>query len=171
MQSGIIISSFKTDTPFPNYVKFKHDSETLSRYEDEKGRYFSISGITIFDRETNHPVKLSINIGFGILLGYSTDVKTFTSPAMETINIEYFKVEYHDENSANEVRSLLGEEYSKYINPSEVYEVFIKGEKYFHLKEIGDGDFIGVNRDGILYNVSHDPISITEVEEGLKALL
>lgn len=29
LNSGLIISSVKTDTPFPNYVKFKHDSELI----------------------------------------------------------------------------------------------------------------------------------------------
>lgn len=170
LQSGIILSSTKVNTPFPNYIKFRHNSEVLSRYEDEKGRYYSLSGITLLDQ--NHLINLKINVGFGILLGYSIGTNDLISPVLDTINTEYFKVEYHDDESlVDEVRLLLGDESLKFVNTSDIYNVFVKGERFIHLKEVTDGDFIGVNKSGAFYKITHDPLGIEEIKDGFNLLI
>ncbi|WP_162842699.1 hypothetical protein [Mucilaginibacter pineti] len=45
------------------------------------------------------------------------------------------------------------------------------GKVYFHIKDLEDGDFIGIDSDKIIYKITHDPCEIIPLPESLKTVL
>lgn len=50
------------------------------------------------------------------------------------------------------------------INENDIYAISLNGKEYYHLKELEDGDFIGIDKDNKIYKITHDPYMIQELE-------
>lgn len=159
-----IISGVKiSNTPFPNYRKFSLNVDTLNKYEDKKGKYFSIKGIKVYDINLKEFVDLEIDIAYGILQGYTIpNVKEF-NPDISKINLENYSIEVFGEESSS-IKELFTKEELAFLNVNDIYEVKLKGKTYFHIKDLEDGDFIGIDYDKKIYKITHDPFEITPIE-------
>lgn len=80
-------------------------------------------------------------------------------------------LQFHIHDNRSKIKDLLSENDSKMIAHSEIYEVNLDGKKYYHIADLGDGDFIGINEQKILVKVTHFPFSITEFNGSLGELL
>jgi hypothetical protein len=49
--------------------------------------------------------------------------------------------------------------------------VKLRGSLYYHLRDLEDGDFIGIDADKIIYKITHDPFEIIPLNETLEQLL
>jgi hypothetical protein len=167
LNDGLIKSVKKVNTPVPNYYKFLFDVNILNKYENKKGRYFCIHGVTVFDNQLNRNVEIQINVSFGIVLGFFVLGAKEIVPNLDRIDINNYRIKYFDEQGIDILTKLLNKEEIKFINPSDVYEIILNGKKYYHLKDMEDGDFIGIDIEKNAYKIIHDPFEITILEKKL----
>jgi hypothetical protein len=52
-----------------------------------------------------------------------------------------------------------------------VYEVILNGNVYFHIQDLEDGDFIGIDENKAFYKITHDPFEITKIDTSLKKII
>ncbi len=170
LSDNIISGINESNVPFPNYKKFSLNSNVLSKYENRYGRYFVIQGIKIFDFNTKEYVELKINIGFGLLLGYATPGIKMFNPDLTNIDLGGLSLRFFAEEDTTKVKLFTKEEWSL-LNPNEVYEVEINGKKYFHILDLEDGDFIGIDEKRNIYKITHDPFLITPINKRIIEIL
>ena len=60
--------------------------------------------------------------------------------------------------------SLLTKQELANINENDIYASNLNGKDYYHLKELEDGDFIGIDTDNHIYLIAHDPFEIKNIE-------
>jgi hypothetical protein len=171
LDEGIITGSRLLKEPFPNFVQFSLDVKLLNKYEDKLGPYFKVKGVTVFDTKSVATVELQIRISHGLIFGYEPQISKLESPDFETLNTSGYRIEYFENPEFDPIKKLLTEEEIKLINPNEVYELELKGKSYYHIAELEDGDFIGMDLDKKVYKITHDPYEIVELQDSLKEIL
>ncbi len=171
VDEGIIIGIWLPYDAWPNYVQFSLNTELYYKYEDKLRPTFTIMGITVFDSKSAVTTEIQIEIWHGIITGFEPQFAKLESPDFETINTSGYWIEYSDQSEFEPIKKLLTEEEIKLINPNDVYELELKGRSYYHIAELEDGDFIGMDLDKKIYKITHDPYEIVELQDNLKEIL
>lgn len=170
LNENIILGAKSNDASSPNYRKFTLNREILNKYEDKSGNYFSVNGIKVYDFELNDFVDIQIKIGFGLIQGYSTvSIKEF-NPDVTRIDSKnhYIKI-FGEDNSS--IKKLFTKDELSFLSFNELYEVKLNGKSYFHIKDLEDGDFVGIDLNKNIYKITHDPFEIRNLEGSLIEIL
>lgn len=63
------------------------------------------------------------------------------------------------------IAHVLTQEERMAISASDIYSVRIEGKEYFHLMDLEDGDFIGIDIGKNVYRITHDPVNVTWLDD------
>ena len=74
-------------------------------------------------------------------------------------------------NEFDDIKHVFNGEELAIIDKEDVYEVELNGTIYYHLQELEDGDFIGIDQNKKIYKITHDPFEITELKGALAEIL
>lgn len=163
LSEGIVTGTKKLNKqPYLNYTKFSLKTALLNKYENKKGSFFQIKGIRVFDLGTSAFIDINIDIAYDLLIGYSTPSRN-PDFDLTNINVDGFYNKHHENDDFKNLSIILDESEIKLLNEAEVYEVILKGLKFYHIKDLEDGDFIGIDINKKLYKITHDPFTITEL--------
>jgi hypothetical protein len=167
VKDGIILSVKKQDA---QYNKFVLNNNLLNKYEDKNGRYYAIKRIRLSDRETTKTL-LALRVGYWIILGYSIENDSLLNLTNDRINIDTsnISIEFFDDN--NIIKDLFSKEELKCITPNDVYEIELNGNLYYHIRDTKDGDFIAIDTNKNVYNITHDPFEIKLLSDSLLNIL
>lgn len=112
-------------------------------------------------------LEVSIYIAYGIINGYSVDNSSskYKFDASE-VDVSFVKKFIIGDRINLKILSFLTDEEKKFVNVNDIYATTINGKDYYHLKELEDGDFIGIDEFGGIYKVVHDPFEISLVRRG-----
>jgi len=170
IQAGLLATRRVEHIWMPNMVKFGFTPGVSGRFELKKGRFFFVRGIKVFDRSSLRDVEVILFFNFGFVTGYATPEADNFDPDLSTLSTERWYREYQDTDNIKEIEGLLGDAVDL-VNPAHVFEVEIDGRLFYHLLEIGDGDFVGIDSNGTVYECFHDPFEIRPCAECLKDVL
>ncbi|SDM14643.1 hypothetical protein [Chryseobacterium taihuense] len=159
IQDGIL-SGIKLYDQFPNYVGFRFNTSILQKYEDKSVPESNLSNIKVFNKNTSNYQLIKIKLGYGLILGYEIDNRDNFIPDFNYIEINEEKEIIQSNNDFNEIANLFTEEERNLINQSEVYPITLNNKKYYHLYDLEDGDFIGMDESKEFYKITHDPFNI-----------
>lgn len=166
-----IIKAVRFYKHLPNYVSFRQDVKLLNKYEKKLESSFEIRGLSVFDKTSNSFISYSIDCGYGLNFGYTMLTPKNFMPDLNKINVtNHIKIQ-KGEDEFNKINFLFSKEELALINPSEVYELDLKGKTYYHLKDIEDGDFLGIDINKNIYKITHDPFEINLQKNELINLL
>ncbi|MBP7376380.1 MAG: hypothetical protein KA956_07870 [Pyrinomonadaceae bacterium] len=169
LEAGIVrfIGNSEVDHPaFKNYVNFTYNPKVSVRFQNMNERFWRVTGIKVKDQKRLEDAVVSIFFSYGLICGYSYDTNREFSPDAATIDVSSVTREFLD-SPDTVVRTLLSDDDQRLINWSDVFEVEVNGKEFFHLRDIGDGDFIGIDGDGLIYEIHHDPLEVIGVEGNL----
>lgn len=146
------------DSDYSFGVSYKR--EVIRKYEKKDEKDYSITGIKIFNEKTSNETQLEIFFSSGVIAGVSSDNELILSDLnLNKINIDFIKVKEKEmDENVKEIMLSLG---IKKFNPSDVFEVKVKGRRMLHLRDLSDGDFLA-SEDGNYYLIS---VSLREVLE------
>jgi hypothetical protein len=155
----------------PGYVAFTFHSNILKKYDRENERDFKLTNIKVYDNKSLSFVSYEVYVSSGTISGYSLVGSKGHNVDVRKVDVSGFKKEFIGESDYNRIMHVLNEEEKKLLNPSEVYSIFINDKEYFHLKDIEDGDFIGVDENKIVYKITHDPLEEVVINKKLSEVL
>lgn len=162
LHKGVIIGL----SDIPGYVGLTFYPEVYKKFYDKKGRNFKLSNIYVFDEMSKEFIDYEIYVSSGVINGYSIKKNKYIID-IARIEVSKFRKIYLDSNDYDHISSILTPEEKEKINPEEVFSVEVNGNIYYHLKDVGDGDFIGIDRNKNIYKLTHDPFEVTLIRESL----
>lgn len=166
-----IIEAVRVDKKMPDYINFRLNTQILNKFEKKNEKMFTVNGIKIFDKISREYKILNLDLGFGLILGYSVkDIFNF-NPDIHIINVDSIYKVFYNNDDFDKIQSLFTNEEKDKINVSEVYEVELDGKIYYHLKDLEDGDFIGIDNNKNIFKITHDPFDIIKLNESLENIL
>lgn len=171
INEGLIKGIRKLDNPIKNLNKVLFDVKILNKYENKKIGFFSIKGVKAFDLITQSYVEIVIYISSNILLGYAIPKAVKVNLDVSKIKVDNFRMQQMENDDYDKIKPLFKKAELELINPNEVYEVQLNGKTYYHLEDLEDGDFIGVDIGKNLYKITHDPFEITLLKADLSEIL
>jgi hypothetical protein len=151
----------------PDYISFSFDPHIYRDFENRRMQDYMIRNIKVSNID-KRKFDYTIWVVAGVICGYS--LKGFDQSVIDLNSVDvraYAKV-YLENDDFGKLAALLNADDIKEINPSEVYEVVLNGNTYYHIKDLEDGDFIGIGTDKVIYTITHDPFEIVPLNKSLK---
>lgn len=173
LKSGLLKYQRDADVDHPvfkNYKNFTYDPKISKLYYDPKGRFSRVRNISVENKKRTVETSLAIYFSYGLVCGYAFDDVRYFDPDIASIDISNARFDFLDEPDL-EVSKLLAPDDRRLINWSDVFEVELDGKVYFHLKDIGDGDFIGIDQNRTLFEIRHDPFEIRTLTESFADII
>jgi hypothetical protein len=165
---GLFAASRKIRNDSENeHVSFSFNPSLINEFENRKARNYQIKGIKLYDRLAQNGLNFTLYVYSGVISGYLIEGTKFDID-LNKIDAAHFKQIYNDNRDAKKLNKLLSADETKLINPDEVYEVVLNDKIYFHIQDLGDGDFIGIGMDKVVYEITHDPFEIKPIGKSLK---
>jgi hypothetical protein len=164
IEEGLIASVILSDNPRPNYVNFTFDPKVSKKYEKDDGRFFRLENIKVYDDVSEAWNDLEVYITHGLVCGYALTKAVKTKPTFTEVVADDFKQKYLDDFELQLMRTFLSNVEIELINPSDFYEIDLEGRTYYHIRDLEDGDFIGIDEDKNVYQITHDPFEIRRLE-------
>src|ERR1700761_644084 len=129
----------------PGYVCFTYHPKIAKQFENIRDQNYQLTDIKVFDIKSNSYLLYSIYVSTGRINGYSiVGAKNFVID-LNNINVQEFKKVYKTNGDFRKIEPYLTSLEKQKINPGEVYEVKLNDKMLFHIKDLEDGDFIGVD--------------------------
>lgn len=155
----------------PGYVAFTFNSEVLKKYDRKNDRDFKLTNIKVFDNKSSFFLPYEIYVSSGTISGYSLGGGKNRSIDVSKIDILGLKKEFIGESDYNRLVKVFDEKEKKLLNPSEVYSVFVDNKEYFHIKDLEDGDFVGIDEKKVVYIITHDPMKVLALDKKITEVL
>jgi len=155
----------------PGYVAFTFHSDVLKKYDSENERDFKLTNIKVYDNKSFGFVPYEIYVSSGTISGYSLGRNKKNNIDISKVDVSGFKKEFIGESDYNRIMHVINEEEKKLLNPSEVYSIFILGKEFFHIKDLEDGNFIGMDECKVIYQIAHDPMEAVVINKKLSEVL
>ncbi|WP_254561341.1 hypothetical protein [Dyadobacter diqingensis] len=155
----------------PGYVAFSYNSKVISLFEKKEEKNYKITGIKVYDSRSKSNLKYSIYISSGVINGYSIEGADKYSLDLVKIDVSRFKLVLISNNDFKEISQLLDSLEVKLLNPADIYTVLLNDKVYYHLIDLEDGDFIGMDTGKMFYKITHDPFEIIQIHKSLNQIL
>ncbi|MFC0514356.1 hypothetical protein ACFFGT_09100 [Mucilaginibacter angelicae] len=173
IESGLFTSSLVGySTSDPDYVAFSF-SDQIRDFERKRERGYKITNIKVRDVSGNKIFMYTIYVSDAVIAGYA--IQGFDKHVIDIISADTdtFIRKFYDNNNADyeNLKKLISEEALKLIKPENVYEVNLKGRVFYHIEDLEDGDFIGIESHGQICKITHDPFEIIPLDQSLTAFL
>ncbi len=164
---GVLINA----SDLEGYVAFTYNYDCVKKYENRNSRAFRISNIKVFDKKLSTYLNYTIYVSSGMINGYSIQGSKKYNIDIDKVDVKDYKIEIRDNSEYNELANILNLKERELLNPSEVYKIEIEGIEYFHILDLGNGDFIGIDKNKTIYKIKHNPLEITKIEANLENIL
>jgi hypothetical protein len=155
----------------PDYVAFSFNSEIINDYENQKEKDYKITNIRVWDSYNQKYALYTIYISAGVISGYSLKAESSIVVDLTRIDTSLFVKLYYDNADFKKLSGILSSKDIKLINPNNVYEVSLNGKTFYHLHDLEDGDFIGIDTEKVIYKITHDPYEIIPINDSLEKIL
>jgi len=146
------------------YVAFTFHSDKLKKYDKINEPDFNLTNILVYDSKISEYIPYEIYISRGTISGYSLGGNKKHNIDVNKVEVSDFKRVYIGKDDYDRIASILNEDEKELLSPSEVYSVYVFNKEYFHIKDLEDGDFIGVDENKIVYKISHDPQEVMKLD-------
>lgn len=152
------------ETDIPNLVSFSFTHGFYKKFEDRLGDAFKLTNIKVKDLYSGKILTVSAYFSYGIFTAYAVEEKISNYEFdLSSIIFSNVKKVLRSDKVSFEILSLLTKEEVQRINASEIYTSYIDGAEYFHIRELEDGDFIGITRSNQVYKITHDPFEVVSI--------
>lgn len=140
-------------------------SPKASRFEDRRCPVFALKNIKVFETISNKEVAMDLYIVGDLVSFYVilSDLKKFAFNPNEVDINDCYRDDF-DDSELGKVESLLKMKLRDVLNSEDIYIVTVLGKEIYHLKDLEDGDFLGVDLNGRLLKVTHDLLCLEEVK-------
>jgi len=142
----------------PGYVSFTYHSNVLKKYDREQEQDFKLSNIKVYDKKSARFLKYDIYVSSGTINGYVLEGSNKHDIDLNKIDVSNYVRVTFGESDYNRISHLLSKSEKALLNPSQIYVVSINEKEYFHLKDLEDGDFLGIDEENNIFEIFHDPL-------------
>lgn len=170
INDGLLRGVIMNASDIPGFVAFTFRPEVLERYDRRNEPDFKLTNIKVYDANSSEFVSYEIYVSNATISGYSLSRGKNHKIDPNKVDISGFKKQYI-KSAYDRVANILDSEEKKLLNPSVIYSVLVGDKEYFHIKDLEDGDFIGIDEDKIVYNITHDPMEVLIINGKLSEIL
>ena len=123
---------------------------------------FLIQNILVWNNREGRYTEVELDILEGMLCGYNL---TCDLSDLDICNIDTTQVaekHFRNEDKEEVMRILEGvdSDIIDQLDVNETFQIEIEGGVHYVIKNLGDGDYISIDKEGAVYRLTHDPYCI-----------
>ncbi len=158
---------------YPDFIAFPYSDE-YNEFRRRGERDYEISNIKVQDINGDNWFDYTIFVSEEVITGYS--IKGLADNIIDVTSADVASyIRRHDPDDYRRdyqnLKEILDEDEIKLIDPDEIYEVNLKERTFYHVRDLEDGDFIGIESNGQICKITHDPFEIIPLKESLAEIL
>ncbi len=139
------------------------DANLAKKYTNKKiPRFFIIKDIKIFNRKDNLYEDIELDIVTGLLSGFKINTK-YRNLDFNTIDSSHIKEKHFEDKNGGTLTKILGkidEDIISQLDIDETFEIKIPEGEFYVIKNLGDGNYLSINKQGAVYGMIHDPYEV-----------
>ena len=138
----------------------------MARSVEQKDTNYKLVGIKVLDNLTRTYKNIELDLYEGILIGYRID-ETAGELDFSGVDVSEVKEAYYENDDKDALEEIIGMKLSTAIvSKLDIDNTFIanlpEGE-FFVIKDLEDGNYLSMDRDGAVYGMIHDPYEIEKL--------
>ena len=110
----------------------------------------------------------------GLIIGYKTNVDV-DDIDIATINVSKIWEKHFLNKDYQEIRVVLdslSQQELKNLNLAKnTFKICINNKEYYAIQDIGDGNYVVLNKQGIVFKATHDPFEIKKIYSSVEEYL
>ncbi|MHA3789596.1 hypothetical protein ACX0HA_15400 [Flavobacterium hauense] len=146
------------------YIAFTYNSNVLKKYEIKNESGFKLGNIRVFDKKSLRFLILTIYVSSGTINGYALTGGKKYDLDLNNLDISSLKKEYNVNYDYKQILNILDVNERELINSSNIYSVYLGDKEFFNIRELEDGNFVGMDKENNIYKITHDPFETTIIE-------
>ena len=155
-----------------NYYGLVLDMSMVNEYQNTSKGQYSLLGAKVWDNVTNSYLSFETILMNGLVMGFALPKETnsFNLNPSKSSTVYVTKNESDEDDSINFLKTILTKQEISFLEGKDIYEVEVDGKVFYHLKDLEDGDFIGIDKSGEIYKLTQDPFEIILIDKEIKEL-
>lgn len=162
LQKGLY-RRFRKDAQFLGYYSIGFDPKQSDK-SMTKGKQFEIENIHIFENGNVHKLKLTIYEGLWIGFEIDKNIIDFKNFNFDTTNIKKVTSRFEPDKKIKKLVEGLKSDKLELYNLSEIE---IEGKVFYQIKDLEDGNYIGIDNTGSVFGLIHDPYKIEKIYDSV----
>lgn len=154
-------------TQYPHNDKgtytLSRDAKLAKKYADKKlTHFFILRGIKIFNKSRYIYEDVELYIVEGMLAGFKITAR-YRDLDLNKIDITGIKEKHFKDEDKETVSKILGKidkDLLSQLDVSDTFKIEIEEGEFYVIKNLGDGNYLSINKQGAVYGMIHDPYEI-----------
>lgn len=128
----------------------------------------------LFKTFTGDKISVDLYTSEGLIVGYKSnvevkDIDVSTIDISEIwekhfLNNDYFEIEHI-------FKPLTNEQLNKLSMVKNTFKIEVHGTSYYPVHDIGDGNYVAIDKEGEVFKITHDPFEVQKIYESILIFL
>ena len=123
---------------------------------------FIIKDILVWNKKENRYEPIELDIMEGMLAGYSlkANVRELDLSRIDVSRVKEQTFENHEQEELANIIGDVDDKIRSYLSLESSFKIIIPEGTFYVIKDLGDGDYISIDKLGRVYEMTHDPYEV-----------
>lgn len=174
LNNDFLISFKPNDLNFKDWYSVQLNAKLEESYGNPNLGYFQLQNIFIFNKRSKKKEKIIFSFLEGMFIGFFLeDVKfeNYVLSQYDTSNLieKHFKNDNEKEELLKIIRKVDKQKESQF-DLEDTFKIELPEGDFYTIKNLGDGNYLAVDTQGVVYELLHDPYSVTKKADSINDL-
>jgi len=130
-------------------------------------RFFIIKNVLVWNNIKNKYQSIELDIVEGMLSGFKIPAK-YSNLDFNKIDISKVTEKHFENKDLDTIKELIGEvpvEFRYILDLEKSFKIELPEGDFYAIKDLGNGNYISINKKGAIYGMIHDPYEIEKLFE------
>lgn len=164
VNSNFILDSVPNEILGQGWKRVICDQNLYNLYKNSKVNY-KLIGIEVFNLEIMEYQDVELDLYEGVLIGYKIEkeIPQFDIDKIKVENIEEKEYQNSDKEELEDILGNIEESVFSQLDIIDTFKIEIKEGEFYVIKDLGDGNYLSIDRKGSVYGMIHDPYEIEKI--------
>jgi hypothetical protein len=174
LNSDFLISFKPNDLNFKDWYSNQLNANLEKSYSNPKLGYFQLQNIYIFNKKSLKEEKIILSFLEGMFIGFFIEDMKFENFDLRQYNTSNLR-EKHFKNDGDKDQLLkiigqVNDQQKSKLDIEDTFKIEIPEGDFYTIKDLGDGAYLAVDAHGVVYDLTHDPYSVTKRADSIHDL-
>ncbi|WP_454047541.1 hypothetical protein [Chryseobacterium sp. Marseille-Q8038] len=171
INTEFLISFKPNDLNFKDWYSVQLNANLEKEYNKSKLGYFQLQNILIFNKKSGKKEKIVLSFLEGLFIGFFLEDIKFENYILNEYDTSNLR-EKHFKNDNDKVELLeiigkLDKQKEAKFDIEDTFKIELPEGDFYTIKNLKDGNYLAVDKKGIVYELIHDPYSVIKKAENI----
>ncbi|QIY82520.1 hypothetical protein HER18_02670 [Chryseobacterium sp. NEB161] len=136
-------------------------------------QYYIIKNIGIWENVLNIMIYIELDIITGYIGGFKSESLDFKNFDFSRSDLSKLTEKHFSNQDREELLKIIGEvdkQKESKLDIEDTFKIEIPEGDFYTIKNLGDGNYLAVDKQGVVYELLHDPYSVLKKADSINSL-